>query len=213
MFPLAPITTIPKQPLMTITHGVSFELTLKRSKFIAFLEPASTVDQAQAILDGYREKYWDAVHHCYAWRIGITGLQYRMGDDGEPAGSAGKPMLFVLQRAHISNTVAVVVRYFGGVKLGVGPLARSYTEAVSSALQLADIQPLVITEHLLVHCVYEDVSRLKALFTEVEATFDSNFSDAVSFDVYVPVHKIEYFIQEVSSRTNGRAGFSKVTAD
>ncbi|MCO6467001.1 MAG: YigZ family protein [Bradyrhizobiaceae bacterium] len=198
---------------MTITEVVSFELIVKRSRFLAFLHPVTTKEQATQLLEHYRQQYWDAVHHCYAWRLGDNGMQFRMSDDGEPSGSAGKPILFALQRTRLTNVMAVVVRYFGGVKLGVGPLARAYADAVNGAIEIGALVPVIAQDHLLVHCMYDDVSKIIPLLDEVGATYQTAYSDAVSFDVLVPTVRVEYLKDQVVARTNARAGYSKVSTE
>lgn len=199
--------------LMTISETVSFEVIIKRSRFLAFIEPATTKEQAQQILERYRSTHWDAEHHCYAWRLGDQGMQYRMSDDGEPSGSAGKPILFAIQRASITNVVVVVVRYFGGVKLGIGPLARAYAEATTGAVSCSTTVPIVVYDRFAIHCIYDDVSKVIPLLQEVGAEFETQYSDAVRFDVRVPVSKADFLKTEVLSRTNARAGYSKIAAD
>lgn len=198
---------------MTITEAVSFELIVKRSRFLTYLEPVTSKEGAQAVLEKYRNMHWDAVHHCYAWRLGDSGLQYRMSDDGEPSGSAGKPMLFALQQASLCNVIVVVVRYFGGIKLGIGPLARTYADSAKGAIEKAHFLPIITRSRLRVHCLYDDVSRLISLLEEVQATYDVTYADTVTFDVHVPSDNEKFLQEEILSRTNARAGFSKITTD
>ncbi len=136
-----------------------------------------------------------------------------MSDDGEPSGSAGKPMLFALQQAKLTNVVAVVARYFGGVKLGVGPLARAYAESTRAAIGQAQLIPVIEMATLLVHCLYEDVTKIITLLEEVEATFQPTYSDSVLFEANVPTLRLEYLKNEILTRTNARAGFSKIAAE
>ncbi len=133
-----------------------------------------------------------------------------MSDDGEPSGTAGKPMLFTLQRSRLVNVVVVVARYFGGVKLGTGPLARAYAEAVSGAIAQASVMPVVPREELAVHCIYDDVSRIIQLLDEVDASYQPIYGDAVLFEVSVPLSKKDYLLEQLTVRTNARAGFSKI---
>lgn len=198
---------------LTIRHECRHEITIKRSRFIAFLIPIQFRDDAIMALERLRKEYWDAVHHCYAYRIGEHGLEYRMSDDGEPSGTAGKPILFALQQHRLTNVICVVVRYFGGVKLGVGPLARAYGDAAKEVINLATLSPIVPTEQYAVFCSYDDVSRVIDLLTEAEAQFTATYTDAVRFDVTVPVYRAAFLCDELISRTNGRAGFSKVAAE
>ena len=197
-------------PYRTVTSENSFEITIKRSVFRAFIAPCRSKDEAQQVLDALRSTYWDAVHHCYAYRIGAHGLESRMSDDGEPSGSAGKPILFAMQKAKISDAIVVVVRYFGGVKLGVGPLARAYAEAAHGAIDTAVVVEVRPQQRITVHCLYDDVSTVTHLMEDVEARFEASYGDAVSFDVTVDEQKLSSFLALLISRTNGRAGYSKV---
>lgn len=136
-----------------------------------------------------------------------------MSDDGEPSGTAGKPILFALQRSNITNALLVVVRYFGGVKLGVGPLARAYTESATAAMSDATIVDLIPLESLRVFCEYDDVSRIIDLLKEVSAEYETTFEDTVSFDVTVDARKVDYLTEQIVDRTSARAGFSKISAE
>lgn len=201
------------QPYHTVAAETRSEITIKRSVFRAFLVPVATKQQAQEVLDRLRSEHWDAVHHCYAYRLGPYGMESRMSDDGEPSGTAGKPLLFALQKANLSDCIVVVVRYFGGVKLGVGPLARAYAEVAQEAIAVSAtiiVEPRTI---LTVHCTYDDVSIITRLLEEVGATFTPNYADAISFDVEIAEAHREYLQNEVISRTNSRAGYSKVSAE
>lgn len=199
-------------PYRTVTSENSFEITIKRSVFRAFLAPCRSKAEAQHVLDTLRSTYWDAVHHCYAYRIGEHGLESRMSDDGEPSGTAGKPLLFTLQKAGLSDCIIVVVRYFGGVKLGVGPLARAYAEAAQGAIANATIVDVRPVQTILVHCVYDDVSTVTRLLEDFSATFEPSYADAVTFEVSIDEEQLSSFLALLISRTNGRAGYSKVHA-
>jgi len=106
----------------------------KGSKFLAFAYPVSTEEEISQFQANLRKQYHDARHHCYAWRLGPEKLRYRVNDDGEPSGSAGKPIFAQIQSRDLSDILVVVVRYFGGTLLGVGGLIRAYRSAASDAL-------------------------------------------------------------------------------
>src|SRR5689334_10565916 len=99
--------------------------------------PVESKEHATAEIERVRKEHWDATHNCYAWRLAPDGLQYRFADDGEPSGTAGKPILHSLQQRDLVNTLVVVTRYFGGTKLGAGGLARAYGDAANAALDHA----------------------------------------------------------------------------
>ncbi|GAB2469794.1 IMPACT family protein [Xylanimonas ulmi] len=121
----------------TIAAPVDHELVVKKSRFLAHLHPVGSVEEADAVVARRRKEHWDARHHCVALVVGTHADQQRSTDDGEPSGTAGVPMLEVLRHRGVTDVVAVVTRYFGGVLLGAGGLVRAYSTAVSQALDLA----------------------------------------------------------------------------
>lgn len=118
----------------TLADPVTRELVIKKSRFIAHIAPACSVEEAEEVIAAVRKQHWDARHNCTAMVTGLRGDQARSSDDGEPSGTAGIPMLEVLRQRGLTDLVAVVTRYFGGVKLGAGGLVRAYSSAVSEAL-------------------------------------------------------------------------------
>jgi uncharacterized YigZ family protein len=116
------------------------------SKFLAFAYPVGNEDEVKERVDSLRRKYFDARHHCYAYRLGADGSRFRASDDGEPANSAGKPILGQLTAHGVTNVLVVVVRYFGGILLGVGGLMQAYKHASADALANAEIITDTITE-------------------------------------------------------------------
>ena len=119
-----------------------------RSKFLAFAHHVDSVEQALEIVKEYRKKYYNARHCCYAYRIGFMGEEFRMNDDGEPSSTAGKPILGQIDSNGFTNTLIIVVRYFGGVKLGTSGLIVAYREASSDAIAHCDIEERFIEEQI-----------------------------------------------------------------
>lgn len=119
-----------------------------RSKFLAFAHHVDSVEQALEIVKEYRKKYYNARHCCYAYRIGFMGEGFRMNDDGEPSSTAGKPILGQIDSNGLTNTLIIVVRYFGGVKLGTSGLIVAYREASSDAIAHCDIEERFIEEQI-----------------------------------------------------------------
>lgn len=109
------------------------------SRFIAFAFPVETPDQVKSIVDSLKKEYHDARHHCYAYRLGYQGDVFRANDDGEPSGSAGRPILGQIDTLGLSDVLVVVVRYFGGIKLGIPGLIRAYKTSTADALSQAEI--------------------------------------------------------------------------
>lgn len=141
--PEHPAPPPPPDSVRVLASGGRAEITEQRSRFLGFAVPAADEEDARTAVAGLRRQYHDARHVCSAWRLGAPppAREYRH-DDGEPAGTAGEPILAALRRADLTNALLVVVRYFGGVKLGTGGLARAYGEAASLALAAATIGKL-----------------------------------------------------------------------
>jgi len=133
----------------TIARPVDHEVVIKKSRFLAHLAPAGDVAEADAVIARLRKELWDARHHCVAMVLGTRADQARSSDDGEPGGTAGVPMLEVLRHRDMTDLVAVVTRYFGGVKLGAGGLVRAYSGAVAGALDVASGAGALLRRELL----------------------------------------------------------------
>ncbi len=122
----------------------------KGSRFLAFAEPVNTEQEVKERIAWYRKDYYDARHVCYAWMLGEDRLQYRANDDGEPSGTAGKPILGQINSQSLTNILIVVVRYFGGILLGTGGLVTAYKEAAADALRNNEIveKDVLVRRHL-----------------------------------------------------------------
>lgn len=123
----------------TIAQKSEGTYTEKRSKFLAFAHPVETLDQIKELIEGYKKKYYDARHVCYAYMLGADRTTFRANDDGEPSTTAGKPILGQINSKELTNILVVVIRYFGGVKLGTSGLIIAYKEATIAALSNANI--------------------------------------------------------------------------
>lgn len=128
----------------------------KAQSFLAFAHHVTTVDEAKAIIASYRKKYFDARHVCYAYTLGYDSSITRQNDDGEPSGSAGKPIGGQLRSVNVTNAIVLVVRYFGGVKLGTGGLAVAYKTAAAEALASAIIEERIIMKHFIISAPYAE---------------------------------------------------------
>lgn len=124
---------------LTITDPVEIIYKLKSSKFLSFAYPISTEAEIAPLLEVLHKKYYDATHHCYAWRLGPKGEKFRANDDGEPSSTAGKPILGQMLSREITNCLVVVVRYFGGTKLGVSGLIEAYGDSAAEVLEAANV--------------------------------------------------------------------------
>ena len=190
----------------TISRPNRAEIKVKGSKFIASVSGVTTKEEAIDFLDTIRAEFFDATHNCFAYRIGPDGLEFRAADDGEPNGSAGKPMLFAISKFDLSDIIVVVTRYFGGTKLGVGGLARAYSDAVEAVISLCDKKVIHRTLPVRVYCTYEDISPVKKLVDEYSVKFEEAYADAVEYLAFIPQSKAEEFAQKVFTNTFGRAG-------
>lgn len=123
----------------TIAQKSEGTYTEKRSKFLAFAHPVETLDQIKELIEGYKKKYYDARHVCYAYMLGADRVTFRSNDDGEPSSTAGKPILGQINSKELTNILVVVIRYFGGVKLGTSGLIIAYKEATIAALSNANV--------------------------------------------------------------------------
>lgn len=170
-----------------ITEEAYGEIVEKKSRFIAALAPASSEEDALAFIEAVRKKHYDARHNCYAFIIGKRAELERCSDDGEPSGTAGRPMLEVLRGAGLTNTVAVVTRYFGGTLLGTGGLARAYTQAMQEAVDACSIVTMRYGVRYAVTADYTLTGKLQHLFLSRGISIeDTVYTDKVAFHILVP---------------------------
>lgn len=148
----------------------------KGSRFIALAFPVSTEEQIREILDGLKDKYYDARHRCYAWRLGAEKTLFRVNDDGEPSSTAGKPILGQIQSKDLTDILIVVIRYFGGIKLGVSGLINAYREAASAALANAVVEERTVNVTLRIRFDYLVMnSVMKIIKDEEPEVLERNF--------------------------------------
>ncbi|MDR2321544.1 MAG: YigZ family protein [Microbacterium sp.] len=192
----------------TIAAPLTRELVVKKSRFIAHLVPVRSVAEADEVIASVRRQYWDARHNCTAMVTGVTGDQARSSDDGEPSGTAGIPMLEVLRRRGLTDVVAVVTRYFGGVKLGAGGLIRAYSTAVSDAL---DEAALLHRRELLearIDVPHGDAGRIDNGLRDWADAHGSSFGDVVygsvaSFTLWVPPTDQALLVDDLAALSAG----------
>lgn len=131
----------------TIAAAGAGEFKDRGSKFIAFAWPVRNEEEALAHLDALRKEHFKARHHCFAWRLGVDGTRFRANDDGEPSGTAGRPILGQIDAAALTDVVVVVVRYFGGTLLGASGLIQAYRESAAEALRAAGVVEKIVQDH------------------------------------------------------------------
>ena len=152
--------------------------TEKRSKFLAFAHHVETVDEAMEIVKNYRKKYYDARHCCYAYVIGAEGETFRANDDGEPSATAGKPILGQINSHDLTNILIVVIRYFGGVKLGTSGLIVAYRTAAADAIEKCEIETRQVEEIIRYQFTYPMMNDVMRIVKEmnpkiIEQNFDN----------------------------------------
>lgn len=166
------------------------------SRFLSFAYPCTSADAAEEIVKGLRKEYYDATHHCYAYRIGQKGEIWRANDDGEPSSTAGRPILGELSSRNLSDILIVVVRYFGGVKLGVPGLIRAYRSAAQEALDAATTVTRTATVPLRITFSYPQTDRiLKELRKRNIEESDKRFEEECSLTAHVPRSMLEPLIE------------------
>ena len=175
---------------MTVYKPGEGDYKEKGSKFLAFAIPVEGEDEIKTNLEILRKKYYDARHHCYAYVLDHEGSRYRANDDGEPAHSAGDPILGQIRSRRLTNVLVVVVRYFGGTKLGVSGLIHAYKTAASEALENAGTKQVEILQKVIIHFSYDLTSDIMALVRDF-TILNQNFTDTCSIEVAVNSSMVE----------------------
>jgi uncharacterized YigZ family protein len=187
---------------------VRVEQAILKSRFIATIGRAGSVEDARSFIASVAEEYADATHNCWAYVVGPPGDSSRAGmsDAGEPHGTAGRPMLDVLLGSGVGDVVAVVTRYFGGTKLGKGGLSRAYSGGVKDALQNVALTEFVRTTAVRIGLRYADLEAVKAALPGFEARVtEEEYGTDVTLAVVLPEERADGFEEAVAGITNGRA--------
>ena len=183
----------------------------KKSKFIAHIFNVESEQQAAAVIAEAKKKYWDARHNCYAYILGDKGEIQRFSDDGEPSGTAGKPILEVLSGNECSNCLCIVTRYFGGVLLGTGGLIRAYTSASKEALDDCLTGELVEGVHAYLDADYNYVGKIQHLCIQDDITVvNTEYSDNVIFELMMEKQVRQRFEKALTEMSSGRIGLRDI---
>ena len=187
--------------IRTIEGNITAEIEVKRSKFIANLIYVKNVEEAENSLREYKKKYYDARHNCYAYIINGETIIKKASDDGEPSGTAGVPIINVLERKELSNVIAIVTRYFGGILLGTGGLVRAYSTAVVNAIEKAKIIDFVKGYEIEVNVNYQNLENFKYYFNiNFFNIVDILYEENVKLIIEIPKAKIEQFENDCDDR-------------
>ena len=189
---------------LTVARAASVEIEVKRSRFLCDVRRVGSEDAARAVVEAARKQHWDARHHCSAFVLGPDAAIARSSDDGEPSGTAGAPMLEVLRGREVSDVVAVVTRWFGGVLLGAGGLVRAYGDAVRAGLDEAGVRRRVLMSRFDLAASHADAARWEAeLRSRGVVVLGADYAERVVLNVAVPSATADELAPQVSSVTGG----------
>lgn len=194
---------------LTVNDTTEAEITEKKSRFIATVLHIESEEEAAAVLAEFRKKYWDARHNCYAYVLGKKSEIERFSDDGEPTGTAGRPILEVIKGRDLTDTMIVVTRYFGGVLLGTGGLVRAYTDSSALAVDAAKEEGKLVKMSLMLRA---DIKADYTLSGKIQYTLagmdvkviDTLYEDNVIFKVGIPVNKADNTLDKITDVTNAK---------
>ena len=166
--------------MFTIKENNTYELEIKKSKFISKIYKVKNIDKVNTILSDLKKEYSDATHHCYAY---IINEHKKSSDDGEPGGTAGIPILQVLDKQNLNYVLCVVIRYFGGIKLGAGGLVRAYTKSVSELIKNTPIIELVKGYKIETQISYEEQKQLDYILKDLK--YNKTYTDSVLYQIFI----------------------------
>ena len=188
-----------KDSYLTIAEAAECTMRERSSKVLSFAYPVTNEEQIRAHLDALHKQYYDATHHCYAWRLGPNGEQFRANDDGEPSGTAGKPILGQLLSNNITDCLIVVVRYFGGTKLGVSGLIQAYKEGAADVIEVSNVIEKTVDTVLRVdfsYMVMNDIMRI--IKDETPQIREQLFDNLCSMTLAIRQSKAQQLIGKLS---------------
>lgn len=188
-----------------IFQGGQGEIIEKKSRFIAHVQSVESVEEAQDYIEAMKKKYWDARHNCSAFSIGVQNPLTRCSDDGEPGGTAGKPILEVIQGSGIRNVVIVVTRYFGGTLLGTGGLVRAYTEAAQEGLKNSSIVEKIPAARTTILTEYTDLGKIQYILAQHQVMVENTeYTDKVEIQAFFPEAEKGFLQKMLMEGTGGR---------
>lgn len=187
------------------------EIVEKKSRFIANVLSVSSVQEAEEQIAIFQKKYWDARHNCYAFVIGSDFGTTRCSDNGEPSGTAGKPILEVIKGAGVTNVLIIVTRYFGGVLLGTGGLVRAYTQAAQAGLAASLIGEMVYGKRFHLTADYTLVGNIQYYLRQEEIPLENEiYTDKVEYDITVRMEDADRIVDGLTQKTEGRLKIDEI---
>lgn len=194
-----------------VYQGGEGEIVEKKSRFIATVCPVNSEEDAVRFIEKIKKKYWDARHNCHAFVIGERNEVSRCSDDGEPSGTAGKPMLDVLLGAGLHNVCVVVTRYFGGTLLGTGGLVRAYSQAVQEGLANSLIAEKIMSCRMKIYTDYNGIGKIQYILGKSRAiTVNTEYTERVVVEILIENGYIDQLCKEIVEATSGKAGIEKI---
>lgn len=190
----------------TVYSGGEAEIIEKKSRFIATVKPVKSEEEAITFIEGLKKKYWNATHNCFAYVIGERFQTQRCSDDGEPSGTAGRPMLDVLLGEEVHDVAVVVTRYFGGTLLGTGGLVRAYQGATQAGLMASTVITKMHGSKVAIQTDYTGLGKIQYILGQRGLTIlHSEYTDRVALEVLLPEADVEQVMAEITEGTNGQA--------
>ena len=194
------------EPYKIIEYGGMGEIEEKKSRFIAHVAFVSTEEEAVAFIEAKKKQFWDARHNCYAYVLGEHAQTMRFSDDGEPTGTAGRPILEVLVGSGIRNIIVVVTRYFGGTLLGTGGLVRAYTKAAQAGIEASVVRTMCCGFEMSIVTDYNGIGKVQYLLgARGISTEDADYGEQVTVRVNIPYEDKDSVIKEITDATAGKA--------
>ena len=200
-----PESMSPTVEFTSVAKEFRHEYIVDKSRFITTIYPCTTEEEAQAFIGRINKEFWDATHNCTAYALGPKQEQQRSSDNGEPSGTAGKPMLEVLKKTGITNVVVVVTRYFGGIKLGAGGLIRAYSHSVAETLRLAPKELHTTRTQLQATIDYSLYGAVERFVQDQKLHYEANFGEHVTVTILVPPTDVEGIQKELQDISHGAA--------
>lgn len=189
----------------TIKDSGSHEVIIQKSRFIGHVKRVQTEKEAQDFIQEIKKQHYNATHNCSAYVIGDQDQFQKANDDGEPSGTAGIPMLEVLKKLSLKNTVIVITRYFGGIKLGAGGLIRAYSSVTSETIKQVGVVKGDLMQGYSINITYPLLGKVENFIKEKSFIIDNiNYLENVELMVYVPIDQTEFFVEELTNVTNGQ---------
>ncbi len=193
-----------KEEYRTVLQQAQAELVEKRSRFVATVKPVRTETEAVEFLESLKKQYWDARHNVYAYVLEENNIQ-RYSDDGEPAGTAGVPVLDMIKKEGLSNLIVVVTRYFGGILLGTGGLVHAYSKSAKMGVEAAKPVTMRLCREVIIECDYSYLGKVQnEIMEQGFRVSETEYADNVRVSALIPISQTENFAKALIDKTNGK---------